>query len=146
MPEMTPAADPRAHAAVQKAIAKGELRRPEVCEVCGEKPKGRAKIHAHHKDYAKPLDVEWLCPRCHRQVGPGENGRTDLGWRMFRITLADDQWTVLRIHAAMEMTSLTAAVSQMLSEDAEQIHENFPANLKRPYLKREPIVPEKART
>jgi hypothetical protein len=30
------------------------------CDVCGAK-----KVEAHHVDYARPLDVRWLCRPCH---------------------------------------------------------------------------------
>lgn len=32
------------------------------CEKCGAK-----KVHAHHCDYAKPLEVIWLCPKHHKE-------------------------------------------------------------------------------
>jgi hypothetical protein len=35
---------------------------PKACGRCGES--GR-RIHRHHPDYAKPLVVQFLCPRCH---------------------------------------------------------------------------------
>ena len=44
-----------------KAIAAGDLNRPEHCTHCHSK----GNIQAHHHDYSKPLDVEWLCTRCH---------------------------------------------------------------------------------
>lgn len=28
------------------------------------------KVHAHHHDYAKPLEVRWLCFRCHKASHP----------------------------------------------------------------------------
>lgn len=34
----------------------------EPCEVCG-----CDNVHAHHDDYAKPLNVRWLCPAHHQQ-------------------------------------------------------------------------------
>jgi len=52
-----------ARRAVARAIARGELERPERCERCGK----RGPVEAHHEDYGKPLDVTWLCPGCHRQ-------------------------------------------------------------------------------
>lgn len=64
----------KARRLVRTAIAQGKLIRPEVCEKCGKAPgkaiDGRPKIHAHHHDYSKPLDVEWLCARCHRYETP----------------------------------------------------------------------------
>jgi len=36
---------------------------PEPCEVCGAE-----KVDAHHDDYAKPLEVRWLCRTHHGEV------------------------------------------------------------------------------
>lgn len=47
---------------VKKAVLKGEIERPDVCEKCG----ASVRLHAHHDDYSKPLDVAFLCPRCHK--------------------------------------------------------------------------------
>lgn len=32
------------------------------CEVCG-----CLKVHGHHENYEKPLDVRWLCPKHHKK-------------------------------------------------------------------------------
>lgn len=42
------------------AIQQGVLVR-QPCESCG----ATEKIHAHHSDYTRPLDVNWLCAACH---------------------------------------------------------------------------------
>jgi hypothetical protein len=58
--------------AVARALRSGELVRPDKCQRCGvERPKGldgRALIQAHHEDYGRPLDVQWLCVKCHAKA------------------------------------------------------------------------------
>ena len=51
---------------VQKALRLG-LKKPDICEKCGKKFPIR-KIHGHHSDYRKPLQIMWVCPQCHRQI------------------------------------------------------------------------------
>lgn len=48
------------HVVVGNAIRDGKLT-PQPCERCG----ADEHIHAHHEDYTKPLDVNWLCRTCH---------------------------------------------------------------------------------
>jgi hypothetical protein len=54
---------------LNRALRAGELVRPERCERCGKPPGldswGRSLIHGHHHDYNKPLEVAWVCVRCH---------------------------------------------------------------------------------
>lgn len=50
------------HSKVNYAIKKGILKK-EPCEICGN-----SLSVAHHFDYEKPLDVQWLCHACHRQL------------------------------------------------------------------------------
>jgi len=47
--------------AVRNAKDRGDLK-PQPCRDCGSK-----RVHGHHHDYSKPLDVIWLCPRHHRE-------------------------------------------------------------------------------
>lgn len=51
----------KARKKIRTCIRNGSIVRPEVCSRCGKK----GKIEAHHKDYNKPLDVVWLCRKCH---------------------------------------------------------------------------------
>lgn len=52
----------RAWLDVQSAVNSGDLVRPETCERCGKE----GPVVAHHSDYSKPLDVRWLCHKCHK--------------------------------------------------------------------------------
>lgn len=63
-------ADGHAHNMVEYAVRKGIIERRSVCENCGATGKfkdGRSSIQAHHDDYNKPLEVRWLCQRCHHE-------------------------------------------------------------------------------
>lgn len=42
-------------------IEKGTIKKPEECSKCLKK----CKPEGHHIDYAKPLEVIWLCRQCH---------------------------------------------------------------------------------
>ena len=48
-----------AYDAVKYAIMSGRLVK-KPCENCGA-----VRVHAHHDDYSKPLDIRWLCVTCH---------------------------------------------------------------------------------
>lgn len=52
----------KAHKEIYRALRAGEIVE-KSCEKCGAQ-----KAEAHHPDYTKPLDVEWLCRRHHAAV------------------------------------------------------------------------------
>lgn len=52
----------RAQGVLSYALRMERIQRPVACQRCGNVPK---RIEAHHADYSKPLDVEWLCKPCH---------------------------------------------------------------------------------
>lgn len=52
----------KAHCAVNNAVRDGRLKKLP-CEFCNSE-----NVHAHHKDYTKPLDVVWLCAKCHNRL------------------------------------------------------------------------------
>lgn len=60
-------ANPEKHAArleARAAVAKGQLVKPSECSACHlAKP-----VEAHHHDYSKPLDVQWVCRTCHARI------------------------------------------------------------------------------
>lgn len=61
-----PARNPK-HAARSKlkyAVRTGAVTPSPTCEDCGHDFSVRAR-QAHHADYSKPLEVAWLCSRCH---------------------------------------------------------------------------------
>lgn len=53
--------------AVANALRDGRLIKGP-CRHCG----ATKNMQAHHDDYSKPLDVEWLCFTCHREERHGQ--------------------------------------------------------------------------
>lgn len=63
-------ADDKAQNILEYAIKIGKIKKLHRCEKCGDTgtfKDGRTKIQAHHSDYNKPLDVLWLCQKCHHE-------------------------------------------------------------------------------
>jgi hypothetical protein len=52
----------KAHGMVGYAIKVGNLHKEPCCQCGATEP-----VHAHHDDYAKPLNVRWLCAAHHRE-------------------------------------------------------------------------------
>jgi hypothetical protein len=52
----------KAQTALNNALRDGRVKR-EPCLFCGAD-----HVHGHHTDYSKPLDVHWVCPRCHHRL------------------------------------------------------------------------------
>lgn len=58
-----------ARMAVSNAVRDGRLTRMP-CEKCGT----TVRVHGHHDDYNKPLDVRWLCHKHHME----HHGKSDI--------------------------------------------------------------------
>lgn len=54
----------KARNAVNNGIRDGYLARGTECFFCGTSE----RLQAHHHDYSRPLDVFWLCPKCHGKL------------------------------------------------------------------------------
>jgi hypothetical protein len=52
-----------ARAKIYRHIKAGKIIKPQICSKCDN----QGKIEAHHHDYEKPLEVTWLCTKCHRK-------------------------------------------------------------------------------
>jgi len=64
----------RAERLLRSAIKHGLLVRPTSCKECHRS----SEIVAHHRDYSKPLEVEWLCRKCHGKAD--SELRRQQGW------------------------------------------------------------------
>lgn len=53
-----------AHSTLYAAVTAGKIARPDRCSICNRE----CKPDGHHEDYTRPLDVIWLCQRCHAQL------------------------------------------------------------------------------
>jgi len=55
-----------AHLKAYSALKSGKLVKKD-CEICAAK-KETTRIHMHHADYSKPLEVVFLCGICHKKL------------------------------------------------------------------------------
>jgi hypothetical protein len=100
----------KAHSAFHSALASGRVVKPAQCQECGRRPKPFL-LRAHHPDHAAPLDVEWLCSKCH-------GGRT-LESHLARL-FTPTEWTQLVTKAKRDGVSLRALILGWCKEWVEK--------------------------
>ena len=57
-----------AHLRVKRALAKGVIEKSLFCVLCGN----TGNTEGHHSDYTEPLNVLWVCKKCHMKIHHGE--------------------------------------------------------------------------
>ncbi len=60
------------HTILNNAVRDGRLSKPDTCQCCGATD---CRIDGHHDDYAKPLQVKWVCRSCHVEIHRQEDER-----------------------------------------------------------------------
>jgi hypothetical protein len=53
----------KARHAVRNAVQEGKITKPSHCPRCERE----INVQAHHEDYSKPFEFNWLCQLCHAQ-------------------------------------------------------------------------------
>lgn len=77
---------------VSYALRIGIITKPSCCEKCSS----NSKLHAHHEDYSKPLDVTWLCVPCHGKKNPNySNNILDTQRRKMKAITLTQPWATL---------------------------------------------------
>lgn len=103
----------RAHGLVADALKDGRLQR-QPCKECG-----RTDAIAHHPDYDKPLEVEWLCRPHHMKAhGRGKGSKrkdkppTPKGPRI--------GWWLKKVHASNELYDAASIVTTFRAHKVKQ--------------------------
>jgi hypothetical protein len=55
----------RAKAIVRYYLLNGTIKKPAKCSMCNI---SHCRLHAHHPNYLLPLNVIWVCPKCHKEI------------------------------------------------------------------------------
>lgn len=54
----------KANRELNEALRRDKIQKPDYCQICNEKK----RLDGHHSDYSKPLQVLWVCRKCHSAI------------------------------------------------------------------------------
>jgi hypothetical protein len=128
-----------ARLALNNAVASGKIEKPHQCELCVE----RTLLHGHHIDYGRPLDVVWLCAKCHgkahmdgHMLNPKLHAQSPMPYcsdKYKRVaisyTVPIDQYIALHREAQRQRTSISQLMQDLTAThyplDSNQLEFNF---------------------
>ena len=124
------------------ALRKGEIIRATQCEICKCESK---EIEAHHIDYGKPLNVKWLCGKCHGKVhrknhawNPSNNKQTPMPYTIETMRTVTVSFT-LPVANYLAMVDESKKRNKPIAELAkEQVMKEFAIEPQQLELKLEP--------
>ena len=96
-----------ARSELNRAVQEGVLIRPSTCTRCGV----RGTIQGHHPDYSRPLDVIWLCTKCH---GDEDSGRP-IEYTDIRVTALRSLWSKNGVKGTVDFELFSQTVVQNCS-------------------------------
>ena len=102
----------------REALRKGVMSKSRECSHCGvaegsKAPTGKTvRIHGHHADYDKPLDVKWLCASCHKKEPHAKNTKGAPGNVNARVPVG--LWDAVRARALQQGLKLEFVVKEAL--------------------------------
>ena len=104
-----------------QAINKGIIVRPKSCEKCNR----YIPLHAHHDDYSKPLDVRFLCSRCHwnwhkkNGYAPVRKEKGEKARSAFTMTIDSKVMNKLKRHAKEKEISVAELIRRIMEAYVE---------------------------
>jgi hypothetical protein len=115
--------DERARGRLRYAVLRGDVAVAPACERCGSPNRqcsdGRRYLQAHHPDHNQPLNVEWLCSKCHRRETPLPCGERSGNAKLtvervaeaIRLCAAGATYTEVARRLGVERTTIRRAVN-----------------------------------
>jgi hypothetical protein len=94
----------------RRAVESGRLVPPDSCSRCGSTDRA---IHGHHTDYDRPLDVVWLCWKCHCEEHGGIFMRKKLDSQIL-VRVDDEVKAVLKEAASRQGRTLGNVVRRII--------------------------------
>lgn len=108
-----------ANAVVTEALRRRVLSRPGACAKCGAT---KWVLHAHHRDYMKPLDVIWLCPKHHHEAHGWRQNPSEIELtRRFREAMDGHGYTYVARHLGVSGGTVRSWVAGRSRVKAEAI-------------------------
>jgi len=106
----------KAHIIAKKAQEDGILVNPGICETCGKETR---KLVKHHRDYDKPLEVNWLCYSCHRSEHGSNKSLRDPD---SRITTNKSLLVTARAHEILKREAITISTENIDQGKAGEVN------------------------